>query len=215
MRLLLILVGLAILFTVPLVVFGDRFDRAFQERGGVAWLQSYGPWAWAVAVGLIVSDLFLPVPATVVMAALGILYGPVVGGLIGAAGSMLAGGVAFGLCRTLGRRAAVLLAGEQDLARTHAFFERSGGWAVALARPLPLLAEVVACLAGLARMPTSKFVLALAAGSLPMGLAFATLGYTGSNRPSLAVVASAAAPLLLWPVARRLTGSGRTEHSAP
>jgi len=209
MRLLLIFIGLALLFAIPLAVFGERFDRAFAQQGGAEWLRGFGTWAWAVGIGLLVADLVLPIPATPVMSALGIIYGPVVGGLIGGAGSVLSGSIAYGLTRLLGRRAAVFLAGERDLQRAEAFFRRAGGWAVAVARPMPLLAEVIACLAGLARMRPGRFFLALACGSLPMGLIFATLGYAGSNRPLLALVLSGLVPLLLWPVVQRLVGTER------
>ncbi len=128
-------------------------------------------------MGLLVSDLVLPVPATGVMAALGVLYGPVRGGLIGAVGSILSGSIAYGLCRLLGRRAAVKLAGEKDLARAEGFFDSAGGWAVALSRWLPVLPEAVACLAGLARMRALSFFIALACGSIPMAFAFAALGH--------------------------------------
>lgn len=212
MRLVLILVALAVLFASPLLIFGERFDRAFVEQGGVEWLRGFGAWAWAVGVGLLVADLVLPVPATAVMAAMGLLYGPILGGVIGGAGSMLAGSIAYGLSRSIGRRAAVFLVGERDLERAHAFFSRAGGWAVAIARPMPLLAEVIACLAGLARMGAGRFFLALACGSLPMGLAFAWLGYSGADRPVLAVAVSALSPLLLWPVARRLVRARREER---
>ncbi|HOB76636.1 MAG TPA: VTT domain-containing protein [Phycisphaerae bacterium] len=206
-----IFVALGVLFAIPLAIFGEQFDRAFVERGGVEWLRGFGAWAWAVGIGLLVADLVLPVPATPVMSALGILYGPIAGGLIGGLGSMLAGSIAYGLTRMLGRRAAVFLAGERDLRRSEAFFNRTGGWAVAVARPVPLLAEVIVCLAGLARMRPGKFFVALACGSLPMGMVFAALGHSGAERPMLALAISALAPMVLWPVARWMVGNRRED----
>ncbi|MEA3367453.1 MAG: hypothetical protein U9R68_04995, partial [Planctomycetota bacterium] len=61
------------------------------------------PGAWAVAIGLLVADLFLPVPATGVMAALGSVYGPVLGALVGAVGSAMAGLLGYGLARVGGQ----------------------------------------------------------------------------------------------------------------
>ena len=52
-----------------------------------------------------------------VIAGLGMLYGPWLGGLIGGLGSVLAGLVAFGLGRTLGRPALRVLCGDADLDR--------------------------------------------------------------------------------------------------
>jgi uncharacterized membrane protein YdjX (TVP38/TMEM64 family) len=204
MRLLLIFVGLAGLLAIPFVIWGDAFDAALSGPEAEAWLARYGDWAWAAAVGLLIADLVLPVPATAVMAALGIVYGPVVGGLIGAAGSFLSGTVAYSACRLIGPRAAERLVGVVGLRRGERWFDRTGGWAVAASRWLPLLPEVVTCLAGLARMPVRRFFVALACGCLPMALTFATVGYTGTDRPVLALALSAALPILLWPVADRV-----------
>jgi hypothetical protein len=45
-------------------------------------MESYGSWAWAAGIALLVSDIVLPVPSTVVMSALGWMYGWWIGGLI-------------------------------------------------------------------------------------------------------------------------------------
>jgi len=203
MRIWLLFLALALLFAVPFILFGDAFEAWLSGDGAKKWLESFGSWAWAVAVALLVGDLVLPVPATAVMTGLGILYGPLAGGLIGAAGSFLSGSLAYVACRFAGRRAARVLAGAEDLARGEKFFARSGGWAVAFSRWMPLMPEVVACMAGLVRMQAARFFLALACGSLPMALVFAALGHAGAEKPIIALAASAIIPLVLWGVIRR------------
>jgi len=198
MRIWVIFLGLAVLFAVPFLLFGKSFDAWLAGDAAVEWLRSHGSWAWAAAIVLLVGDLVLPVPATAVMAALGILYGPVLGGLVGAAGSILSGALAYAACRAAGRPAALRLAGAEGLARGERFFARTGGWAVALSRWMPLLPEVVACMAGLARMPALRFLAALVCGSLPMAVTYALLGHAGTSRPALAVAACALIPLVLW-----------------
>lgn len=206
MRVIIVFVILAILFASPLLVFGDRFDRRLGGQEGVAWLREFGAWAGIIGIGLQCADLVLPIPATGIMAAMGIIYGVVVGGLLASAGSFMAGAVAYGLTRMIGERAAMFLIGERDLQRARRFFDQAGGWAVAMSRWMPLLPEVIASLAGLTRMDARRFFLALMCGSLPMGFAFAALGAWGSDRPLTAVVVSALLPLALWPVGRRLIG---------
>ncbi|NIP94217.1 MAG: DedA family protein, partial [Akkermansiaceae bacterium] len=73
------------------------------------------------------SDLFLPIPGTVVMSALGYIYGLWLGGLFAALGSILAGLLAYGLCRLLGRGAAEWIAGKEDLAKGEEVFGGSAG----------------------------------------------------------------------------------------
>lgn len=205
MRLFLIILAVALLVVLPFLFWGGAFEDAFRTEAAVEWFRGLGPWAWAAAIGLLSADLVLPVPATSVMAALGIIYGPLVGGCVGAVGSFLAGIVAYLLCRLLGRKAAAFLAGEKDLARCERFFAKGGGWAVALSRWMPILPETVACLAGLARMPMRRFVIALAVGCLPMGFSFAVVGHIGAANPLWAVLVAALIPLLLWPAASFLT----------
>jgi uncharacterized membrane protein YdjX (TVP38/TMEM64 family) len=202
MRIFLVFIALALLFAIPFILFGDQFDAWLEGDGALEWLRGFDDWAWAMALALLVADLALPVPATAVMAGLGILYGPLIGGMVGAIGSVLSGLVAYITCRALGRKAALALAGEKDLARAESFFARSGGWAVVFSRWMPLLPEVIACMAGLARMPGGGFVAALCCGSLPMAFTFAFIGHRGAAHPILALCASAVIPLLLWAIVR-------------
>lgn len=198
MRLLWLFLALMVAFLVPFVLWGGSVERAFSQEGTVEWLGGFGRWAWAAGFALLASDLVLPVPGTVVMSAFGLVYGPLLGGLLGAAGSFLSGALAYWLCRALGRGAAVRILGERDLERGERLFSNAGGWLVVLSRWLPLLPEVIACMAGLTRMPARTFHLALACGALPLGFAFAAVGHAGVEHPTLALAASALAPPALW-----------------
>jgi uncharacterized membrane protein YdjX (TVP38/TMEM64 family) len=201
MRLLWIFAGLTLALAIPFLLFGDV--KLFTPEGAVAWLRGFGPWAWLAGMLLLVADLFLPVPGTAIMAALGFTYGPVLGGLVGAGGSFLSGAVAYGLCRALGRRAATRLASEADLAKGEALFQRWGAWLVVLSRWLPLFPEVLACMAGLTRMSPAIFFLALTCGSVPLGFTYAAIGHAGGEHPTLALLVSIGLPPLLWWVIHR------------
>lgn len=185
-------------------VWGGGMEERFTLEGSVAYLERSGGYAWLGGWLLLVSDVLLPVPGTVVMSALGYLYGTLLGGLLAAAGSMLAGLVAYGACRLMGKRGARFILGEKDYRRGHDWFEHGGGWLVCLSRALPILPEVVACTAGLVGMSFKRFVIALACGSLPMGFVFAAIGSAGHDRPGLAMVMSLLLPAVLWTVARLL-----------
>lgn len=204
MRLFLFFVAMAVLFAIPFLLWGESFDRLLSGEAAVEWLQGYGQWAWAAALGMLVLDIILPIPSTAVMAALGLLYGPWLGGLAGTLGSFLSGCVAYGFCRAFGQKAALRIAGARDLRRGEEIFSSVGGWAVALSRWLPLFPEVVACMAGLTRMPLAPFLVALLCGCLPMAFAFAAVGHVAVDRPGLCLALSAGLPLILWPLARLL-----------
>jgi uncharacterized membrane protein YdjX (TVP38/TMEM64 family) len=223
MRVLSLFVALALIVLVPFLIWGSGFERSFTPEGAAAWLAGYGQWASIAGILLLMSDLVLPIPATAVMAALGFVYGPVAGGLIATLGSFLSGALGYLLCRWFGRPVAVRLLGPEDLMEGEQLFARIGGWLVVLSRWLPVFPEVIACMAGLSRMPPMPFFAALVCGSLPLGFAFAMIGHAGVDHPVLAIALSAILPPLLWLAvqpyfrARRLTciddstrnGSGR------
>lgn len=204
----LIIVVLALII-VPFLLWGERFDQALSLEGARAWMSGHGSWAWLAGMLLITSDIVLPIPATVVMSALGLIYGWWLGGLIGAAGSFLAGMAAYGLCRWLGHGAALWIAGNEGLRKGEAIFAKGGGWIVALSRWTPVLPEAVACLAGIVRMPWRAFVTALLCGTLPLGFAFASIGHLGQTRPTAAMALSALVPVALWLAAGRLLRAGK------
>lgn len=200
---------LVLFMLVPALVFGDEVDAYFGGEEGLDRLRQFGGWAWLAGIGLIVADLVAPVPSTAVIAGLGMIYGPFLGGLIGGFGSTLAGLVAYGGCRAIGPRVARRLVGAADLEMLRRFFERYGLWAVALSRWMPLLPEALCCLAGLAGMRAGPFVAALACGSFAMGFAFGTLGQAYLDRPAAGLLVSAAVPLAVWPPVHYLMRGNR------
>ena len=188
---------------VPFMIWGERFDATLSLEGTRAWMANFGAWAWLAGIVLLIADIALPVPSTIVMSALGLTYGWFVGGCLASAGSFLSGLVAYAFCRALGRPAAHWIAGEAALSKGSAIFDKKGGWLVALSRWMPVLPEAVACLAGLVKMNLRRFLLALACGSLPVGFAFATIGALGNTHPGWAIALSGLLPIGLWVAAKR------------
>lgn len=202
MRTFLAYILIATFIIVPFLIWGDWFLSFFSEEKAIAWLGNYGQWAWGVALLLLLADLFLPLPGTVIMSALGYLYGPWLGGILASAGSVAAGVLAFGLCRGMGRRAALWILGEKGLAKGEQTYAKNGSWIVAISRWLPVLPELIACMAGLNQMKWRPFLVGLICGSLPLGFVFAYIGYAGLTHPYMAVLISAGLPPILWLLAR-------------
>ena len=203
MRLVLAILALAVVITIPFLIWGDWFESMFTGDALQRWLASYGKsWGWLVAVLLLTADLFLPIPGTAVMSGLGYVYGAWLGGFAAAAGTFFSGALAYALCRWSGRSMAVRLMGEKGYAQgVRMFGGGSGGFIVAGSRCLPLLPEVVACMAGLTRMPAPAFFLSLACGSLPVGFVFAWIGAAGRESPGLAIGLSIIVPVVLYGIA--------------
>ncbi|OHB76392.1 MAG: hypothetical protein A2Z34_08595 [Planctomycetes bacterium RBG_16_59_8] len=214
-KILAVVVGLGGLFALSFAIWGERLEGLFSPSACVRWFAASRDWAWAVAIALLISDLLLPIPATGVMAALGIVYGPVLGGAIGACGSVASALAGYGLARLAGPRIARLIADERERERFQGFFDRWGGVAVIVSRPLPILPEVTSILAGLASMNFGRFLVALLLGTVPSAFLFASLGAVSAEAPLEGIVIATILPLLIWILIASWIGSRRSPPRPP
>jgi uncharacterized membrane protein YdjX (TVP38/TMEM64 family) len=183
------------------------FPTAQEANEAVLMLQQHGSWAWAPAIALIWADVFLPIPQTAVIAALGLMYGTVIGGLLGSVALITGGLLGYVLMLTSLRRFAQRFAGS-SLHRMESLFGRSGTWAIILTRSLPYsMAEAAVFLAGLTGMPMKKFIVALTVGSVPTAFVFAAIGAGWETQPILALTVSYVLPIFLLPIALYFIGS--------
>jgi membrane protein YqaA with SNARE-associated domain len=129
-----------------------------------------------------------------VIAALGIIYGTLLGGLLGSLGLITGGLLGYVLMLTSARYMQRFV-GPQPLHKMESLFDRGGAWAIVLTRSLPYsVPEAMVFLAGLAGMPMGKFIAALTIGSVPTAFVFAAIGAGWANQPILALVMRLRAP---------------------
>lgn len=197
LTILIVLITLALL--TPFFIWGDAMDAYFESQEYQDWLASAKAYAWAVGIALIVADLFLPIPAPPIMAAMGAIYGAMWGGIIAAVGSILAGLVAYVLARAIGIKAARYLASDDELEKFQHFFDTWGGGGIIASRSLPVMPEVLTLLAGLAKMHFGRFFLSLLLGSVPVGFAMAWVGKKAGGSSSMILVLTLI-PVTLWVV---------------
>ena len=200
MRLVMLIVVILTVLAVPMLIFGERFEMMFDGERALAFVRAQGPWGGVVGIGMIMADLFVPLPAPAIMAALGLVYGPVLGGLLASVGSFAAALLGYVLCRMIGPRAASWIAGPEQIERLIGFFGRHGMWAIALSRWMPAVPEVLACLAGLTRMPWPRFALGNLIGSVAVGFAYAYVGASGEDDPGGALAIAFLLPYLALPL---------------
>jgi len=182
-----------------------RMPTPQEANDAVLTLRTYERSAWAVGIALIWGDVVLPVPQTAVIAALGIIYGTLVGGLLGSFGLITGGLLGYALMLTSARRYAHRLVKRTSLRKIERLFDRRGAWAIVLTRSLPYsVPEATVFLAGLAGMPIRTFTAALTVGSVPTAFAFAAIGAGWADRPILALAVSYLLPVILVPVTLRL-----------
>ncbi|MEO1992171.1 MAG: VTT domain-containing protein [Pirellulales bacterium] len=166
---------------IPFLVYGERIDQAVEQ-----WLDP-PPSMVALAtaeIGILAVDILLPVPSSMVTtlggAQLGIVRGTICGWLGMTIGSILG----WGLGSLVGGRAVKGLDSgtRESLEKRH---QRLGPAVVVITRPLPLIAEVAAIMAGETGMSFLTFSVAAASSNLALAFAWSLTGRIGQQQGSL------------------------------
>lgn len=174
-----VLVGLMVLFTALFVLFEEVLHIPLLQDPTAA-MQPGSLVAAVIGVGLLVVDVFLPVPSSLVMIAHGALFGPILGTALSLLGSLGAGLMGF----WVGRRSDPLLKkliSPEEANRANQLLARWGWLAIIITRPIPILAETVAIMAGASRMSWRLMALATLAGVFPAALLYAITGATAAS----------------------------------
>lgn len=174
-----------ILIGCMVLVLGLLF--AVVEALGVPLLTDPSPWldrggwvAVAVGTGLLIADVVLPVPSSVIMVANGAIFGIVVGSLLSLVGSVGAAMVGF----LIGRRGGSLLnriVRPAEVERANQLLDRWGLLAIIVTRPVPLLAETMAIIAGTSRLEWRRVLAAVVVGAVPASILYAVTGALASG----------------------------------
>ncbi|HKO58160.1 MAG TPA: VTT domain-containing protein [Thermoanaerobaculia bacterium] len=177
------------------------------------WLRSAGVVAGVIGVGLLVADVVLPVPSSVIMIAHGALFGLWIGALLSLVGSVGASLTGFAIGRA-GRDAVRRFVSDAEYDRAAAILDKWGIFALIATRPVPILAETVAILAGASPTGWLQMTIASVVGILPAALAYAAAGAM-SRRPVDAIwvfLAVMALAFVTWSIGRS-GGAGTAEST--
>jgi len=195
-----------VVFAAFLVLF------LLSERGGVALLADPSPWlrgggvpAALLGISFLIADAVLPVPSSLVMIAHGAVFGVALGTLLSLLGSLGAMLVGFAMgCR--GGKLVARFVSPREQATADRLLERYGAVAIVVTRPVPLLAETVAVLAGASSLGWKTAMLAAVLGSLPAAAIYALTGaaVAGFGSGALVFVAVVALAGGTWLVSRAI-----------
>jgi uncharacterized membrane protein YdjX (TVP38/TMEM64 family) len=184
-RYLLTVIALIVLFTILFVIVEALGVPLLSDP--TPWMKHGGVLAATIGVGLLIADVVLPVPSSIVMVAHGALFGVLWGTVLSLIGSV--GAAVFGFA--IGRRGGRLLervVTSAERERASSILERWGTLAIIVTRPVPLLAETVAIMAGASSMSWRALVVASIAGSLPPALLYALTGAAVANLQNTALM---------------------------
>lgn len=174
-RLAMVLVFLLVIIILPFLVAGWYLEPTIESFVSSEWLNQRPGLAAAAAIGLLIADLFLPVPSSVVCTMAGSVLGFGLGLFVCWIGLNLAAGGGFYLAKILGPR--VLTDRQRKaFAQYHPNIERAGPRYLVACRAIPIMAEASVMFAGLSKLSSIRFWPAVVGANLGVAFAFVLLG---------------------------------------
>lgn len=189
---------------IPFLLFGERVEAAL-----TAW-KEHPPAPWIVAlavVALLASDIFLPIPSSLVSTLAGWQLGAWGGALASWLGMSLGAVVGFQLARWWGQPLVAWLTRPADLARTNRLAERFGPLLLVLGRGVPVLAEATVLLCGMHGLSWRRFLPPVLLANLGLAIAYAAMGQIAERHQwlPLALGVAIALPVLMVAAFRMLS----------
>jgi uncharacterized membrane protein YdjX (TVP38/TMEM64 family) len=192
------------LILVPFVLFADSMDRwTLQQLQAQA-----GPFriaSWVIA--LLMADIVLPVPASLVSTAAGALLGVGAGFAASLVGMTLTCQVGYALGRRYGAPLARRLISDEEMTRVATQVNRRGLWAFAMLRPIPVLAEASVLWAGVMRVNPMRYSAVTLLANAGLSMLYAAVGAAAVPAGSVTLVLAAAIAL---PACALFVGSRRS-----
>lgn len=190
------------LFFLLAFLVGSALDVPYLT--GTEWITKHpGVSAAVIANALLVADVLLPVPSSLLMIANGTLLGLLGGSLASLASSTAGGMLAFWLGRRGSPHLMAWIPVEEKL-RAERFFRKWGAAAVVMTRPVPILAESIGVLAGTTQLSWTRYSVAVVLGNIPAALLYAFAGATAkrSTYGPLIFVVLLAITVIYWMLSR-------------
>jgi uncharacterized membrane protein YdjX (TVP38/TMEM64 family) len=180
----------------PLLLLGLSFEDRVSALVQASDLSSAARF-WLI-VGVLSSDIFLPIPSSAVSTWGGGVLGLWPATLAATLGTTAGAVIGFACAKLFGDRFARWRAG-QDLERVSELSRRLGPPALLVTRALPILAEACVLLVGVGGLTWRRFLPPVVAGNLVVSFAYAACGryFAGSGAMPWVIIASGTVPLLI------------------
>ena len=141
-----------------------------------AWLEPYRHAWYALPIVMSVFIALAVVPVVLLIAATGLVFGPILGPLSAMAGCLSSGSVGFAVGRWMGRRRVERLGGER-VARVSRALQRNGTLAVFLVRKVPAPFTLSNIVVGASSVAYRDFIIGTVLGMGALVVALAGFGY--------------------------------------
>ena len=193
----LLLVAVLLLIPIlPFLVFGSTIE---------VWIEHWRhepatrPVTALLVVGLLATDVLLPIPSSVISTVGGMRLGWLVGTLASWIGMTAGAVLGFSIARKWGRPVALWFTRDSELVRMQEANHRYGALLLVLTRGVPVLAEASVLLMGIHRMAWKSFLPPILLSNLGIACAYSAFGdFAGRHQWLPAALAIAIAfPVLL------------------
>lgn len=203
-----LLIGVVLLVPIlPFLVFGSQFTAWF-----VDWSKqpASAPLTAAAVVTLLATDIFLPVPSSLVSTLGGWRLGWWAGTLASWVGMSLGAIIGYTLARRWGRRFALWFSRGEELDRMAKLSRQYGPIVLVMTRGVPVLAEASVLLMGIHRLGWMRFLPATLLSNLGIALAYSAFGTFAEQHGwlPLALGVSIGLPVLLAAIVERWVSAG-------
>ena len=141
-----------------------------------AWLEPYRDAWYALPIVMLVFITLAMVPVVLLIAATGVVFGPILGPLYAMAGCLSSGSVGFAIGRWMGRRRVERIGGER-VARLSRALQRNGTLAVFFVRKVPAPFTLANIVVGASSVGYRDFMLGTLLGMGAFVVALAGFGY--------------------------------------
>ena len=169
---------LIIIISFFAIAEGLEFEQFVTDAS--PWIEKQGYLAGVISIILLCLDLVLPIPSSLIMTLNGTLFGPIGGAIIS-----LIGGVASTLIGWwIGYRSQgfiLQMTEEKERLIAQNYLTKWGPLAILISRPLPIIAEIVAIMAGALPISINITICYSVAGYIFPSLFYAYLGWQGSQ----------------------------------
>ena len=187
---------------IPFLFFGGPLDQWLR---GLADDPPPPATTFALVVGLLATDILLPIPSSVISTMSGWQLGWSVGTLATWIGMNFGAVIGFALARRFGQPLALWFCKGEDLARMRHVSNEYGPSVLVLTRAMPVFAEASVLIAGIHRLSWRRFLPAVVSSNLGIAIAYSALGDYAQRHQwlPLALGVAIAAPVLVAAVAKR------------
>ena len=219
-KLAILIVCVLLIPIVPFLVFANQLEPWAQKLIEADWLVENPVKFSFLVIGLLIVDLLMPIPSSVVCTVAGGVLGSIPAVFVCWLGLNLSALLGYVLSSWFGPRTIERFSSVEQISATVAWVDRFGPWGLVVCRSLPVLAEASVFFVGLHSMKPKRFWPPVICANMAIAIAYCTMGGFAAQQGWFvpAVTISIAVPvtaMLMWAWTNRGKQFAETNPAEP